>query len=125
MSSTITQRIKSLLALNNKKAVELAAYMGLSPQSLHNKMARGSFSADDLIKIAEFTGSKLLFENSAGNIALDGDCIRSAAKQGSSDTNGADDLSAAMNSFLSDDDMNKYVLDSKEADSLLNLETLD
>ena len=80
MSSTISQRIKSLLALNNKKAAELARFMGLSPQSLHNKIARGSFNANDLIKIAEFTGSKLMFENAAGNIVLDSDCIRSEEK---------------------------------------------
>lgn len=76
MSSNITQRIKSVLSLNNKKAVELAAYMGMTPQALNNKFARGSFSADDLIKIATFTGSKLSFTTPAGEIVLDPECLR-------------------------------------------------
>ena len=36
--------------------------MGMTPQSLQNKLNRGSFSAEDLIKIANFTGASLAFE---------------------------------------------------------------
>ena len=78
MSVTISQRIKSLLALNGKTSADLARFMEISPQGLNNKFARGSFNTDDLIKIAEFTGSKLVFEGKAGNIVLDADCIRSS-----------------------------------------------
>lgn len=73
----VTEKIKTLLSLSNKKNIELAAYLGISPQSMQNKLSRGSFSAEDLIKIAEFTGSELSF-NTANNqkITLDKGDIR-------------------------------------------------
>ena len=57
----VTEKIRALLSLSNKKNIQLAAYLGISPQSMQNKLSRGSFSAEDLIKIAEFTGSELAF----------------------------------------------------------------
>lgn len=80
-SFVISQRIKALLALKNRKAVELAAYMGLSRQSLNNKFSRGTFTVDDLIKIAAFTGTTLSFNNDTGNIILGEDCLKSADKK--------------------------------------------
>lgn len=59
-----------------KKQIELAAYMGISPQSLQNKFSRGSFSADDLIKIANFTGVELAFITGENKVTLDSSCIR-------------------------------------------------
>ena len=58
----VTEKIRALLTIKGKKNVELAAYMGMTPQSLQNKLNRGSFSAEDLIKIADFTGASLAFE---------------------------------------------------------------
>ena len=40
----VTEKIKALLSIKGKKNVELAAYLGISPQSLQNKFNRGSFS---------------------------------------------------------------------------------
>ena len=57
----ITEKIKALLSIKGKKNVELAAYLGISPQSLQNKLNRGSFSAEDLIKISDFTNCPLSF----------------------------------------------------------------
>lgn len=51
---SVTNKIKSLLSLKGKKNIELAAYLGISPQSMQNKLSRGSFSAEDLIKISDF-----------------------------------------------------------------------
>lgn len=51
----VTEKIRALLSIKGKKNIELAAYMGMTPQSLQNKLSRGSFSAEDLIKIADFT----------------------------------------------------------------------
>lgn len=76
MDKAITGRIKSLLAISGKKNVELAAYMGISPQSLQNKFNRGSFSTDDLIKIAAFTGAELSFSIGDSKVLLDSSCIR-------------------------------------------------
>lgn len=58
----VTQKVKALLSIKGKKNIELAKYLGMSPQSLQNKLNRGSFSAEDLIKIADFTGTSLVFE---------------------------------------------------------------
>lgn len=58
---SVTTKIKALLLMKGKKNIELAQYLGISPQSLQNKLSRGSFSAEDLIKIADFTGCPLSF----------------------------------------------------------------
>lgn len=58
----VTEKVKALLSIKGKKNVELAEYLGIAPQSLQNKLNRGSFSAEDLIKIADFTGTSLAFE---------------------------------------------------------------
>lgn len=78
MDKTITSRVKSLLALKGKKNIEFAEYLGISPQSLQNKFNRGSFSADDLIKLADFLGVSLAFieQDTKSLIELDKDCIR-------------------------------------------------
>lgn len=59
---SITNKVKALLAMQDKKNIELAKYLKITPQSLQNKFTRGSFSAEDLIKIAEFTKCKLTIE---------------------------------------------------------------
>ena len=76
MDKAITGKIKALLAMAGKKNVELAEYLGMSAQALQNKLGRGSFSADDLIKIAEFTGAELLIQLGDDRIVLDSSCIR-------------------------------------------------
>lgn len=72
----VTGKIKALLAMAGKKNVELAEYLGIFPQSLQNKFNRGSFSADDLIKIAEFVGAELVLIYEGDRIVLDSSCIR-------------------------------------------------
>ena len=78
MDKEITARIKGLLALKGKMHKELAEYLGMTPQSLQNKFNRGSFSADDLIQIAMFTGVELAYiEKGSGNIVqFDESCLR-------------------------------------------------
>lgn len=76
----ISQRIKGLLQISGKKNSDLAAYLKISAQSLQNKFARGSFSADDLIKIAEFVDAELAFTNGNVKIVLDETCIRDKEK---------------------------------------------
>ena len=58
----VTEKIRALLSIKGKKNIELAEYLGMTPQSLQNKLSRGSFSAEDLIKIADFAGASLAFE---------------------------------------------------------------
>ena len=73
----VTEKVKALLSMKGKKNIELAEYLGMTPQSLQNKMNRGSFSAEDLIKIADFAECSLMFEvNGNQKIMLDKDDIR-------------------------------------------------
>ena len=58
----VTEKVKALLSIKGKKNIELAEHLGMSPQSLQNKLNRSSFYAEDLIKIADFTGTTLAFE---------------------------------------------------------------
>lgn len=72
----VTDKIKALLSLKGKKNIELAAHLGISPQSMQNKFNRGSFSAEDLIKVADFLECTLAFEIDNQKIVLDKDDIR-------------------------------------------------
>lgn len=58
---SISEKVKGLLALQGKKQSELADEFGMSKQVMSNKMARGSWSASDLARAAEFCGCKLAF----------------------------------------------------------------
>lgn len=59
---SVSKKIKALLQLRGKRRCDLAAYLNITNQSLSNKFNRGSFSTEDLIKIAEFSNSKLCIE---------------------------------------------------------------
>lgn len=58
----VSDKIKALLSMKGKKYNELAGLFGISPQAMRNKFARGSFSADELIMIADFLDCQLSFE---------------------------------------------------------------
>jgi transcriptional regulator with XRE-family HTH domain len=59
---SVANKVKAVLNINGKKNRELAKYLGLaSPQALTNKFNRGSFSAEDLIKVADFLDCELAF----------------------------------------------------------------
>lgn len=47
--------------MKGKKYKELAKLFGISEQAMRNKFARGSFSADELIRIADFLNCQLAF----------------------------------------------------------------
>jgi len=62
MNMQISKKIKSLLAVTDKKQADLQGVLGMSSkQSLSNKFTNERWSADDLAKIAEFCGCKLAF----------------------------------------------------------------
>ena len=58
---SISSKIKALLQLRDKEQVKLAQHLGITKQALSNKFYRDSFSAVDLIKIAEFLNCDLAF----------------------------------------------------------------
>lgn len=73
----VSDKIKAILKMKGRKMNELADYLGIGRQSLSNKFSRGSFSAEDLIKIADFLGCALAFEiDDAQKIILDKSDIR-------------------------------------------------
>lgn len=59
---TVSDKVKGVLAISGKKQIDLAAHFGMSKQTMNNKMARNSWSASDLAKVAEFAGCKFGFE---------------------------------------------------------------
>lgn len=74
---SLTDKIKALISIRGKKNIELAEYLGMSPQSFQNKLSRGSFSAEDLIKIADSLGCSLEFNiDDKQKIVLDMDDVR-------------------------------------------------
>ena len=78
----VTDKIKALLAMSGKKQIELAGEFGLTPQSMNNKMSLNRYNAEDLIKIAQFTGCKIGFLLPDGqHIFLDVEDMRSEQKK--------------------------------------------
>lgn len=71
----ISKKIKALLAEADRKQVDLLEVLGMSSkQSLSNKFTNERWSADDLVKIAEFCGCKLAFVLPNGErIVIDSD----------------------------------------------------
>ena len=58
----VSNQVRALLNLTGKKQIDLQEALGMgSKQSLNNKFSRDSWSAGDLVKVAEFTGCKLAF----------------------------------------------------------------
>ncbi|MDR2045206.1 MAG: helix-turn-helix domain containing protein [Clostridium sp.] len=73
----VSSKIKALLKLKNRENIALAEHLGITNQALSNKLYRGSFSAEDLIKIAAFLDCELAFILSdAQKITLDTSDIR-------------------------------------------------
>lgn len=73
----MNDKVRAILALAGKRNIDLAELYGVSKQSMNNKMANNRFSADDLIRIAEFTECQLAFVLSDGqHIFLDSDDVR-------------------------------------------------
>lgn len=69
---SVSDKIKALLAIRGKKNNDLAEFLNISPQSMRNKFSRGSFSADELIRIANFLDCSLVFElENSQKITLD------------------------------------------------------
>lgn len=57
-----SKNIKALLAQTDRKQADLLEVLDISSkQSLSNKFTNERWSADDLVKIAEFCGCKLAF----------------------------------------------------------------
>ena len=57
----ISDVVRMALVRGGKNQVELMRFFGMStPSAMGNKFSRGSWSANDLAKVAAFTGGKLV-----------------------------------------------------------------
>ena len=73
---SVSDKVKAGLKLEGKKIEELAKMLGISKQSMSNKFYRNSFSAEDLIKIADFLGYTLTLVGNKHSITFDMDDIK-------------------------------------------------
>ena len=67
----VADKVKAMLKIKGKDTAELAEYLKISKQALSNKYYRDSFSAEDLIKIADFLNCNLAFIDNADRINFD------------------------------------------------------
>lgn len=58
---SVSNNIKTLLQARKIKIKELSEHIGIKEQSLYNKFARDSFTANELAVIAVFAGVELAF----------------------------------------------------------------
>lgn len=58
---SVSDKVKGLLALCGKRQGDMAISFGISKQSMSNKIAKNSWFASDLVKVADFCGCKLAF----------------------------------------------------------------
>lgn len=56
---SVSEKIKAVMQLKNVKQADLAEFFDMSPQAMRNKFHRGSWSAEDLIKVAEVAGCEI------------------------------------------------------------------
>ncbi|MFV0396213.1 MAG: hypothetical protein ACK5LC_17820 [Coprobacillaceae bacterium] len=72
----IINKINSLLELNNENISTYAKFTNRSQPNISNKIKRNSWTAKDLILLAELTNTTLMFIDDKGNqIILDKDDI--------------------------------------------------
>lgn len=58
----ISDKIKQVMKSKGIKVNQLAAHMGVKPQSITNKFARDSWSVQDLILVLDFLDCQLVIE---------------------------------------------------------------
>ena len=51
---SVSNKLKSILSVTGHKPADLADCLGISVQSVRNKIFRGSYSIDDLLKIFDY-----------------------------------------------------------------------
>ena len=73
----VADKIKAMLNLKGVKIMDMAEHFDMTPQAMRNKLNRGSFSAEDLIRVSMFLGAELSFKISDNQaIVLDENDIR-------------------------------------------------
>lgn len=76
---SVSSKVKAVLSLSGKDHSGLALHLGISTQALSNKFYRDSFSAADLIKVADYCGTALCFVSNDGNkVVIDSNDLKVA-----------------------------------------------
>lgn len=68
---SVSDKVKAGLKMNGKEMQNLAELLNISRQSMSNKFYRDSFSAEELITIADWLGFKLAFINDNQKIVFE------------------------------------------------------
>lgn len=64
----ISKSVKAALLEADKKQIDLAAVLDMSKQTMSNKMTLDRWKGEDLLKVADLTGSRLAFVFPNGKI---------------------------------------------------------
>lgn len=56
---SISAKVKALMLMKGKTHADMAGYLDIREQSFRNKLTRESFTAPDLIRLAEGVGAQL------------------------------------------------------------------
>ena len=76
----VADKVKAMLNLKGVKIMDMAEHFDMTPQAMRNKLNRGSFSAEDLIRVSMFLGAELSFKISDNQvIVLDENDIRESS----------------------------------------------
>lgn len=67
---SLTSKIKSILAINEKSMSDLARYRSITRQSVQSKASKNSWNVADLLAVAELTKTKLAFIDSKNDMTF-------------------------------------------------------
>lgn len=58
---SVSDKVKAALYNSGKRQIDLAQHFGMLKQNMATKMKRNSWSAEDLIKVADLVGARVGF----------------------------------------------------------------
>lgn len=73
---SVANKLKYVMGEKNKKRDDIATILKISNQAVSNKFNRDSFSAEDLIKIADCLGVSLALVDNTKTVVFDLDDVR-------------------------------------------------
>jgi len=59
----VSQKLRYIMKSKGITNIQVAKYLGMSPQAFSNKLFRDSFSVQDLVTILDFLGCRLIIES--------------------------------------------------------------
>lgn len=58
----ISDKIKQIMKAKQVKAIDIAKYLDITPQSLNRKFVKDNWSAHELISVMDFLGCQIVIE---------------------------------------------------------------